>query len=371
MSITIKGLAIPLDTKNENGWGIPASEADNVINSLKTSTLRICPGEAHACDFSGDPYGRIGRNVDAWREPDGIHASYEVTDSVAARKLKEGTWEGLKWSTFANSNTNPIDNNGWAAGVTVKSMTLVKNPAWSQAQYQVAAAKDEVIELRTFSDFELIASQGDDQTTLEEELKMAQKKVADLQKEIEDSKKNASVSASTIDELNSKLTTLTASVAEKEKALNTAVNDITDAKTQNSELSASVESLKKELDEKSTLIASLEKEKAGSIPMEQLNERIAAAIEKHDTEKEAKTTLAAARDRFVAARKELGMETKDEEFTTLSASDFDTMTEMLSVKLVAGGSGSGSQIKYPASPKATNYDFATGAYDGKTGEWVK
>ncbi len=379
MTLFIKGLAIPLDKKNANGWGIPAAETDNVINSLKTSTLRICPGEAHACDYSGDPYGRIGRNVDAWLGAGGIHAKYEVTDSVAERKLKEGTWNDLKWSTFADSKTNPIKNEGWAGGVTVKSMTLVRNPAWSQAQYQITASADDThTELRLFSEFQLIAS-GDDTIPTDDELKVAQTKIVDMQKEIDTLTQSATVSASTIEEQKNKITKLEASVADTKKALNVAVNDVTEAKTslstiteENGKLAASVKDLETKLGEKTTLVASLEKEKAGSVSMDQLDTIIAAAIEKHDTEKDAKITLSAAREKFVAARKELGMETKPEEFTTLSAADFDTMTEMLNVKLAAGGPGSGTpQIRYPANPVAVDYSFATGAYDEKTGGWTK
>lgn len=372
MTLFIQGLAIPLGVKNLNDWGIPDTEADNVITSLKASSLKVCPGESHLCDFTQDPYGRIGHVTDAWRETDGIHAKAQVTDSVAARKIREGTWKDFKWSTFADSKTDPKKNNGWAGGVTVKSMTLVKNPAWSQAQYQITASEEDApTELRLFSEFTLIASQEGDHTTIEDELKAAQKKTAELEKELAAAKQTASVSASTIEELNTKVTTLTASVTEKDKSLNVAANDVTEAKTQVDELTASVTKLKTELEAKTTLIASLEKEKAGSVPMDQLNTIIAAAIEKHDTEKEAKATLSAARERFVTARKELGMETKPEEFTTLSAADFDTMTEMLSVKLAAGGPGSGAHpIKYPSEPDQVDYSFATGAYDSATGKWI-
>ena len=372
MTLFIQGLAVPLNVKNKNGWGVPDTETANVINSLKASVLKICPGEAHACDYSGDPNGRIGVFDSAWAASEGVYAKYKVTDSVAERKLKEGTWNDLKWSMYGDSQNNPILNNGWANGINVKTMTLVKNPAWEQAQYQVTASvEDTPTELRLFSEFTLIASQEGDHTTIEDELKAAQKNVADLEKELAAAKQTASVSASTIEELNTKVTTLTASVTEKDKSLNVAVNDVTEAKTQVDELTASVTKLKTELEAKTTLIASLEKEKAGSVPMDQLNTIIAAAIEKHDTEKEAKATLSAARERFVAARKELGMETKTEEFTTLSAADFDTMTEMLSVKLAAGGPGSGvPQIKYPSETAQVDYSFATGAYDSATGKWI-
>jgi len=330
MTLFIQGLAIPLDTKNVNGWGIPAAETDNVINSLKNSTLRICPGEAHACDFTGDPNGRIGRSVDAWLEKDGIHAKYEVTDSVAARKLKENTWDDLKWSTFADSKINPLSNDGWAGGVTVKSMTLVKNPAWSQAHYQVAASEDEgTTPLRLFSDFQLIASQEQNEgenITIELETK-----IKDLEEKLAASEK---------------------SLTEKETALSAAVSEtagitekLTEIQASVTEITASKETLEKDLETKTALIASLEKEKAGSVPMTELKTIIAAAIEEHDQQLKTVNARDEAFKMFASAREALGLETKQEEFTTLSAADLSKLADDLgTVKLTA------SQIRYPANP---------------------
>lgn len=363
MTLFIQGLAIPLGVKNLNGWGVPETEADNVINSLKASSLKVCPGEAHLCDLTQDPYGRIGHVVDAWKEFDGIHAKAQVTDSIAARKIEEGTWKDFKWSTFADSKTNPKTNDGWAGGVAVKSMTLVKNPAWTQAQYQITASVDEdnPVELRAFSDFHILASQEGDTITLEDELKAAQTKVETLEKELTASKETASVSASTINELNTKVTTLTASVTEKEKSLNVAVNDVTEAKTQVDELTASVTKLKTDLEAKTTLIASLEKEKAGSIPMEQLNTIIAAAIEKHDVELKAVNERGEAFKMFASAREALGLETKPENYTTLSAADLTTLAQEFGAVKV-----SAAQIRYPVDSPGSS-GFTVGRPDGKGG----
>ena len=142
MSTFIQGLAVPLNLLNKNNWGVPFSEADNVIASLKNSVLKICPGEAHACDYSEDPFGRIGRVADAWLEPDGVHASAEVTDSVAARKIEEGTWDEHNWSVFGDSSVDPKINDGWVRDFAASALTLVRNPAWAQSQYSIAAAED-------------------------------------------------------------------------------------------------------------------------------------------------------------------------------------------------------------------------------------
>lgn len=332
MTLFLEGLAFPLGELNKNGWGIPETEAENAINSLKASVLKICPGEAHACDFSEDPYGRIGKIVDAWQQDNGIYVKASVTDSVAARKIKEGTWDEQTWSVFADSEIDPKLNDGWAKGFFAKALTLVKSPAWTQAQYKVTASTEGKVRLHTFSQFQIIASQEGDPITTE------------LEKQIEELKKQLAASEATIKELTPKIEPLESQIAE---------------------LTASKTTLEKELSEKVSLIASFEKEKAGSVPMEKVKELIASAIAEHDKEKEAKTVLAAAREKFVAARKELGLETKPDEFTSLSASDFEAMTGTLSVKLSASGNQPPRYVSNNEKPNTA----AIGAYNPKTGEW--
>jgi predicted nucleic acid-binding Zn-ribbon protein len=345
MTLFIQGLAIPLDVKNVNGWGIPSSELDNAVTSLKASQLRICPGEAHACDLPMDPKGRIGHIIDAWEELDGIHAKAEVTDSEAARKLKEGTWNDYKWSIVVDSNPHPRFNNGWTTGTKVKALTLVKNPAYSQARYQVAAAVEEnaPVELHLFSDFQLIAS--DESLT----------KSIEGDPIPEDYEKTISELTASKAELEKKITELTASVEDKTKALNVAVNDISEAKTaleaaekNVTELTASVDELKKEVEtkektitEKTTLVASLEKEREGTVPMNKLETLIAAAIEKHDADKVAE---AERQDAFRLFASALDPDAKIEDYPNLTAADFKRLTDTVGVKLAAS-----AQIRYPAS----------------------
>jgi uncharacterized protein YoxC len=339
MTLFIQGLAIPINQKNKNGWGVPSSEAANVISSLKTSILKICPGESHACDYSGDPFGRIGRNVAAWLEDDGVHAKYEVTDSIAERKLKEGTWHDLKWSTFASSKNDHTKNDGWVYGVAVKTMTLVKNPAWEQAQFKIAASEDEFSEYHIYSDFELI-SEGDP-----------------ISEDYEKTIKELTASKA---ELEKKITELTASVEDKTKALNVAVNDISEAKTaleaaekNVTELTASVDELTKEVEtkdktitEKTTLIASLEKEREGTVPMTKLETIIAAAIEKHDAEKAAEFER---QEAFKLYASVLDPEGKIEEYPGMTAENFRKLAEKAGTKLSAS-----ANIKYPAEPSGSS-----------------
>jgi len=51
--VIIEGVAFPLDSLNKNGWGVPASEADNAISSLKNAVIRVCPRNSpHLYDVS-------------------------------------------------------------------------------------------------------------------------------------------------------------------------------------------------------------------------------------------------------------------------------------------------------------------------------
>ena len=331
MTLFIEGLAFPLNQKNANGWGIPASEADNAINSLKASVLKICPGEAHACDFSEDPYGRIGRIVDAWQKDNGIYVRAAVTDSVAARKLKEGTWDEHTWSVYADSKIDPKLNDGWAGGFTAKALTLVKNPAWTQAQFTVAASADGgVFKLHTFSQFQLIASQEGE--TITEEIEELKTQLAERDKLIEELKVSAS------------------KVPEFEKQVG--------------ELTASLEDLKGKLEEKTTLIASLEKGQAGSVPMEKVKELIASAISEHDAEMAKINERDTAFKAFAAAREKFGLETKPEDFKSLTAADLNKLAEEFGgVKLSA------SAVQYPAGNSSHVETGMTGAYNQKTGKW--
>jgi len=334
MTIFIEGLAFPLGEINANGWGIPFGEAENAIKSLKTSVVRICSRvDPHGCDYVGDPLSEIGHVIDAWQDGDNIVAKAEITDSIAAQKIEDGTWKQT-WSVFAGFND--IDSGGWAHGIAVESITIVNDPAWESAQWKVVSASaGEKKRLRKISQFKVIASQEGDPIT------------QDLEKRIKELETQLSEKDNLISELQPK------------------ADSVGTLETQVSELTASKTKLEKELEEKIALVASLELEKAGSVPMKIVEEKIAAAIEKHDQEVAAKNILAAAREKFVAARKELGIETKPDEFTSLSASDFNAMTEALSVKLSASGtpryptnnSSSGSRIQV--------YDPATNSYTEK------
>jgi len=331
MAIFIEGTAYPIDKKNVNGWGVPEAEAENAISSLKSSVLKICPGEGHLCDFSEDPYGRIGHAVAAWRDGGEIKVRYQVTDSIAERKIKEGTWKDLGWSTYGEAQT--VDDEGWAHGFKSKTMTLVKNPAWKDASWAIAAAYNGLIGLRSISNSILISSEGDPIT------QDLEKRIGELEKQLEEK-----------DRL----------IAELQPKADTAGT----LETQVSELTASNASLEKELGEKKTLIASLEKTKAVSMTTDEAQKLVASELEKYKAELKAEQERTEAFKAFAAAREKLGLETKPEDYKTLAASELSKLAEDLGgIKI----SASGQMPRYPANSKTTT---SVGRYDSVKKEWV-
>jgi hypothetical protein len=329
MTLFIEGLAFPLNQKNANGWGIPASEADNAIKTLQSSVIRICPRDGpHDCDFSEDPKSEVGRIVAAWREGDTIRARGQITDSTAIQKISDGTWE-KNWSTYIQASN--IDSEGWATGIEARSMTLVRNPAWSQAAWEITASDNGASRFRTLSQFTLIASQKEGET-ITEEIEELKTQLAERDKLIEELKVSAS------------------KVPEFEKQVG--------------ELTASLEDLKGKLEEKTTLIASLEKGQAGSVPMEKVKELIASAISEHDAEMAKINERDTAFKAFAAAREKFGLETKPEDFKSLTAADLNKLAEEFGgVKLSA------SAVQYPTGNSSHVETSMTGAYNQKTGKW--
>lgn len=330
MTIFIEGDVFPIGEKNVNGWGIKEAEVDNAINSLKSSVSRICSRESpHGCDETEDPKSEIGNVVDSWRDGNWVRARVAVTDSVAEQKIKDGTWRNT-WSIYGKAASV---EDGWANQFNSRSLTLVQNPAWKDASWEVAAAEGGEVGLRTVTEFTLIASSQNK----EGGLLTPEEEVENLKKEIE--------------EKDGKITEL-GEQAGKVEGLEKQIG----------ELGASVKDLETKLKEKETLIASLEKKEAGSVPMEKVKELIASAIADHDAEQVVLKANSEAREAFVAARKALGMETKPDQFTALTASEFKEMTETLNVKLSAS-----EKPIYPADrgeggPKIQVFDPVTRTY---------
>lgn len=344
MTLFIEGIAFPLGELNSNGWGVPFAEADNAIKSLNTSVVRICSRvDPHSCDYMGDPNTEIGHVVEAWQEDNTVFAKAQITDSIAVQKIEDGTWK-TNWSIFAGMNE--VDSGGWAHGITVESITIVNDPAWGQAKWDVVSASKsnnvdaKKIFTRTLSQFKIIASnnpqasnEGDNITT-------------DLENKIEELKKQLAEKDTLISELNPKVESVEAMEA------------------QVAELSASKKDLEEKLTEKSKLIASLEKDKAGSLTLDEAQKLVASALSDYEKKVMAEQERTAAYTLFASAREKIGLETNPEDFKTLAASDLKKLAEDLgSIKLSASG-----ELKYPADSTAKN-TACVGAYDAKTGEW--
>lgn len=330
MTIFIEGTAFVIGKLNLNNQGIPFSEVDNAIKSLKTSVVRICSRvDPHFCDNAGDPLSEIGHVADAWREEDNAVAKASITDTIACQKIEDGTWKPY-WSIFGT--VMEYDSGGWAHGITIESISLVDNPAWPEAQYSViSASNDDPKKFHIISPFKIISAsrEGDhipDETTIDE---------------------------------------LKAQLEEKEKLINELTpkaESVTALETQVADLTASNADLETKLKEKETLIASMEKREAVSMPMDEVMKKVAAAIAEHDEQQAILKANAEAREAFVAARKALGMETKADQFTALTASEFKEMTETLAVKLSAS-----EKPIYPADrgeggPKIQVFDPVTRTY---------
>lgn len=360
MTITIEGEAFPLGVINANGEGIPFSEADNALKSLQTSVVRICTrSDPHICDAFGDPNSEIGHVVKAWRDGDSIMCQAEITDSIAAQKIEDGVWTQA-WSIYAA--VSDVDSGGWAHGVVIQSISIVNNPAWESARWvTVAASEDGKRGLRKVSKFKVIAasnSKNGDGSIPEE--KNDEDTVAELEQKLKDANE-------LINELKPK-----AQAAENVEQLTQQVAEVT----------ASNNKLKKELKEKSDLVASLQKGKAGSMTIEEVQKHVASALEKYKAEVKAEQEWNSAMAAFSASRAKLGLKTNPEDFKSLSASDLNKLANDLSgVKLTAGNKGDGGtigasgQIEYPAEdpdsgfrPKVQIFDPMTNSYSDYQGE---
>jgi hypothetical protein len=317
--VIIEGTAFPLDTLNKNGWGVPASEADSAISSLKNAVIRVCPRDSpHGCDYSEDPKAEIGRVLDAWKENDRIRARAEITDPVASQKISEGTWP-KKWSVYSKAAAL---KNGWAHGVSNRSLTLVTNPAWDESTWEIAASDDGQIGIRFFEQFSIVASVDDTMTE-------------------NNTPPSGGVSPAELDK----------QIADKQK-------EIDDLKASNGTLTEQITTLTNEVEEIKTVAASKDAELSRRITMEEAQKLIASAIA---ADKEARDREAVL-EKLTAARKELSLETRPEDYNNLTAADLEKMVdEFGKIKLSAA-----APVKYPSASGSGT----VGRWDSKKGEWV-
>ena len=163
-SLIIKGLAFPIGKLNANGWGIPASEIDNAISSLKESVIRVCPArnDQHACDITESSWDEIGTVLDAFFDPITYSVYYiaEISDRNAIQKLEDSVWP-FKTSVYGQGQQ---DSDGFVHNYINKSVTLVTNPAWNESEFAVIASNsssdfsDEKTRFKTVNDFVIISA---------------------------------------------------------------------------------------------------------------------------------------------------------------------------------------------------------------------
>ena len=137
--VLISGPLIEVGKVNKNGWGIDSAEIDNYAAGLIGIPLRKCSGAgelemAHSCDYKWNPKDDIGRITGAGIVDGWLHATAEVTDSIAQRKIAEGTWNTF-WSSFLS---NKAQNAGkMLSGTKALSVTLVDDPAYTGAHFDL------------------------------------------------------------------------------------------------------------------------------------------------------------------------------------------------------------------------------------------
>jgi Ca2+-binding EF-hand superfamily protein len=162
----ISGPLIEIGKVNHNKWGIPMEEAPLVKAGLLGVPLKICSGpeaifNEHACDYNWDPGAEIGQIIAAHQEGGWIHATAKITDPVAQSKIDSGTWK-KNWSIFGGYKYEAP--NRMRFGTIPKSVTLVKEPAYTGATFNKQAASKS-------SNKERIDSMtGKDETYTQEEL---------------------------------------------------------------------------------------------------------------------------------------------------------------------------------------------------------
>jgi hypothetical protein len=280
---------------NNNGWGIPSTEADNAINTLKNAVIRICPrNQPHGCDFSDDPFSEIGHIADAWQENNEIRVVANITDSVASQKIQDQTWSN-GWSIYSHYQ-NEAD--GWLSGVDIKSLTLVRDPAWDKATWTKAASEGETSSLLFYKPFKiLVGNTMDEKTTPTTD--------------------GGGIPAE-----------FDALLKEKDSIINELNTNKSSMETEFQALKEQYEAVNGELSTLKSAAASKDAELSKSITLEEADKRIAAAIDKYKEDLARNEALG----RLAAARKARGYETSFEEYAkdpvsriTKLAEDFENM----------------------------------------------
>lgn len=132
----LEGIVMPVGQLNANGWGITPGEIANTIQSLKQSVVRLCPDMAHGCDITESKPHEIGAVIDAWYDGININAKTKISNQNAKSMVKTGKVKA--WSVYGQGDQQ---SDGFVVGYKNKSLTLVADPAWKSATFNVAASK--------------------------------------------------------------------------------------------------------------------------------------------------------------------------------------------------------------------------------------
>lgn len=284
--VLIQGLAFPLDTRNNNGEGIPSTEIENAISSLKSAVIRVCPrNEPHVCDVKEDPNAEIGHIADVWQDKNNVYAVANITDSIADRKIRDGTWKG-GWSIYAGGDDK---QDGWLSGVNIKSLTLVNDPAWNDAKWTIAASNNESNEIRFFSSYQLVSSVGNTMTDPITEPTGGGGIPADFELKL----------------------------SEKDKLIET--------------LNAEKASMTEQINTLSTEIGELKTVSASRVPMDEVQKMVDVQAQKiaasEVTKYKEELAKGVALEKLTAARAKVGLETDVKDYATLTASDVTKLSE--------------------------------------------
>lgn len=312
--VLIEGIAFPLDVKNKNGWGIPSTEADNAIKSLLSSVIRIGKrDEPHGVDIDEDPNAEIGRVVEAWQDGNYIRAKAKITDSIANRKIEDGTWSN-GWSVYSSAST--VDD-GWATGIHAKSLTLVNNPAWDASQWSVAASDSDLHSLRFYQPIKILSAGFN------------------MPDPIPNTPDGGGIPAD-----------YELKLSEKDKLIETLT-------TEKTSLSEQITTLTTELDGLKTVAAS-------RVPMDDVQKMVATEAQKIAASEVSKYKEELAKgialEKLTAARAKVGLETDVKDYATLTASDVTKLSEDFG-KITL----SASQVpQYPARGSGSSGGFTVG-----------
>ena len=251
----IQGIALQLDTPNANGHTIPVTESENILKSIVKAKLRICNrDDQHGCDTS--PFAEIGHIKKAWMKDSDVVVIAEITDEIARKKINDKTWKN-GWSIYALGKQKQES----FVDVNIQSLTLVENPAWKKATFEVVQADTKAKNINSIKNIH---------NDSEKYIKFfASYEVITMNDELEKLKAEYSTIKIENEALKSEMSVIKANVLEKEKANEVLKSEIEKLKIGNTNLKASV--ITEDALEK-IVCASLEKQKQIDIKAQKLIE---------------------------------------------------------------------------------------------------